>query len=191
MLDNFSRTEILERASAIRANAPVEDAPHILSPEESEILRQADMITNERRSSGITGLIESAVAAVRGERVAAEMALQRAREREAKIETLLHQKSGIEGALQKERQALETIKKLIADYERRTSPEAEGEAMTGRWHFRHDPRFGEHLVHAVAHIQNNRLIAQALPLYLAKTKAEIERLEVEAKALTKQIDKLK
>jgi hypothetical protein len=187
-IESMSRSEILEAAQALRQSSP-DGLPRIFTNDESAIIQAADMITNERKSSGITGLIESAVAAVRGERVAAEMALQKAREREGKIETLLQQQSGIESALEMERQALATIKKLIADYAQRTSPEAEGEAMTSRWHFRHDPRFPEHLVHAVAHIANNRLIAQALPLYLAKSKAEIERLEVDVKEIKKQISK--
>lgn len=186
----MTNSEILDRAEQIRS-AAVPDAPQVISAEDSNILHKADMITNERRAGGISGLIETAIAAVRGERVAAERALQRAKDREAEIEVLLQKQATIERAVQAERNAVKTIGNLIAEYDQRTSPRAEAEAMASRWNFRHEPRFAEHLQHAVANIGSHRLIKDALPLYLAKSNGELDRLEAEAKAIRRQIEKLK
>jgi hypothetical protein len=191
MLDNFSRTEILERASAIRANAPVEDAPHILSPEESEILRQADLITNERRSTGIGGVIESALAAIRGERASAEAALAKARAREAEVEALIHQKAGMEKAIANERAALQKIDEMIVEYRKRTTPKAERDKMRGRFHARHEARFPEHLPHAVQGILEARLIAEMLPDYREMSLAEIAKMESEIADIDRKISKAK
>jgi hypothetical protein len=185
----MSRSEILERAAAIRASAPVEEAPHILTPEESEILRQADMITNERRSSGISAIVESALTAIRGERASAEAALQRAREREAEIESLIHQKVGLGKALDREREALQRIEAALADYRKRTTPKAERDAMRSRFHARHEARFQEHLPHAVQGILEARLIVEMLPDYAALCREEIAKLEADIADIDRKISK--
>jgi hypothetical protein len=191
MLDNFSRSEILERAAAIRAGAPVEDAPHILTPEESEILRQADLITNERRSTGISGIVESALAAIRGERASAEIALQKARQREAEVESLIHQKAGLDKALENERTALKRIEQLITEYGKRTTPKAERDTMRSRFGARHDARFQEHLPHAIAGILEARLIAEMLPDYAEMSRQEIAKMESEIADIDRKISKAK
>ena len=185
----MSRSEILERAAAIRASAPVEEAPHILTPEESEILHQADMITNERRSSGISGIVEAALATIRGERANAELALQKAREREAEIESLIHQKAGLGKALDREREALQRIEAALVDYRKRTTPKAERDAMRSRFHARHEPRFQEHLPHAVQGILEARLIAEMLPDYAELCRAEIAKLEADIADIERKISK--
>jgi hypothetical protein len=187
--DNMSRSEILERAAAIRASAPVEEAPHILTPEESEILRQADLITNERRSSGITGIVETALTAIRGERASAELALQKARQREAEIESLIHQKAGLGKALDREREALQRIEAALVDYRKRTTPKAERDTMRSRFHARHEARFQEHLPHAVQGILEARMIAEMLPDYAALTRAEIGKLEADIADIDRKISK--
>jgi hypothetical protein len=189
MLDDFSRSEILERAAAIRAGAPVEDAPHILTTEESEIIRQADLITNERRSTGISGIVESALAAIRGERASAEIALQKARQREAEVESLIHQKAGLGKALDREREALQRIEAALVDYRKRTTPKAERDTMRSRFHARHEARFQEHLPHAVQGILEARMIAEMLPDYSELCRAEIGKLEAEIADIDKKISK--
>ena len=189
--DTMSRSEIMERAAAIRASAPVEEAPHILTPEESEILRQADMITNERRSTGITGVIESALAAIRGERASAELALQKARQREAELETLIQQKAGVLKAIERERDALAGIEALVIDYRKRTSPKTERDQMRSRFHARHEARFQEHLPHAVAGILEARLILEMLPDYAEMSRAEILKMEADLGEIDRKISKAK
>jgi hypothetical protein len=191
MLDDFSRSEILERAAAIRAGAPVEDAPHILTAEESEIIRQADLISSERRSTGITGVIESALAAIRGERASAELALQKARQREAEVESLIHQKAGLGKALEREREALQRIESALVDYRKRTTQKAERDTMRSRFHARHEARFQEHLPHAVAGVLEARMIAELLPDYAELCRAELGKLEADISDIDKQITKAK
>ena len=190
MSDNLSRSEILERAASIRAALPM-DTPSVINPHDSAILAQADLITRERKTFGIASVLESLTSAIRGERAAAEAALERARSREAQIEKLLTTQSGIERAIQLESTALQRIEDLTAEYKTRTSPASEAAAMLERFYARHDPRFPEHLQHAVAGIATNRLIVEALPAYSKQSRAEIASLETELQAIQKQISKLK
>ena len=190
MLDNLSRSEILERAASIRAALP-EGTPSVIDAADSAILQQADLIARERRTFGITTVIDTLTAAIKGERAAAEAALERARSREAAIEKLLTTQSGIEKAIQLETVALQRIEDLTAEYKARTSPASEATAMLERFYARHDPRFPEHLQMAVAGITTNRLIAEALPAYAKQSRAEIAALEAELQAVQKQISKLK
>ena len=190
MLDNLSRTEILEKAQAIRAALPM-DTPSVINAADSAILQQADLIARERRTFGITTVIDTLTAAIKGERAAAEAALERARSREAAIEKLLTTQSGIEKAIQLETVALQRIEDLIVEFKARTSPAAEAAAMLERFYARHDPRFEEHLQHAVSGITTNRLIVEALPSYAKQCRSEIASLEAELQAIQKQITKLK
>ena len=190
MLDNFSRTEILEKAQAIRAALPM-DTPSVINAADSAILAEADMISRERKSFGIASVFESLTSAIRGERAAAEAALERARSREAAIEKLLTTQSGIEKAIQLETVALQRIEDLIVEFKARTSAASEASAMLERFYARHDPRFPEHLQMAVSGITTNRLICEALPSYAKQSRAEIASLEAELAVVQKQISKLK
>ena len=190
LLETLSRTEILERAASIRAALP-EGTPSVIDAADSAILAQADLIARERRTFGITTVIDTLTAAIKGERAAAEAALERARSREAAIEKLLTTQSGIEKAIQLETVALQRIEDLIVEFKARTSAAAEAAAMLERFHARHDPRFPEHLQHAVAGITVNRLICEALPAYSKQSRSEIAALETELACVQKQISKLK
>ena len=190
MLDNLSRSEILEKAQAIRAALPL-DTPSVIDAADSAILAEADMISRERRTFGIAAVFDTLTSAIRGERAAAEAALERARSREAAIENLLTQQAGLERAIQMEAVALQRIEDLTTEYKARTSPASEATAMLERFYARHDPRFVEHLQMAVAGISQNRLILEALPSYAKQSRSEIAALEAELQAIQKQISKLK
>jgi len=186
----LSRSEILERAASIKAALPM-DTPSVINPADSAILAQAEMISRERKSFGINGVFESLTSAIRGERAAAEAALDRARGREAAIEKLLTTQAGLEQAIQLESTALQRIEDLSEKYKSATSPAAEATTVLGRFYARHDPRFVEHLQMAVAGITTNRLILEALPAYSKQSRAEIASLEAELAVVAKQITKLK
>ena len=190
LLKTLSRSEILEKAATIRAALP-EGTPSVIDAADSAILQQADMISRERRTFGITTVIDTLTSAIRGERAAAEAALERARSREAQIEKLLTTQSGIERAIQLETTALQRIEDLTTEYRAKTSPASEASAMLERFHARHDPRFPEHLQHAVSGITTNRLILEALPSYAKQSRSEIASLETELQTIQKQISKLK
>ena len=190
MLDNLSRSEILEKAATIRAALPL-DTPSVINAADSAILAEADMISRERRTFGITTVIDTLTAAIKGERAAAEAMLDRARNREARIEKLLTTLSGIERAIQMEAVALQRIEDLTIEYRAKTSAASEAAAMLERFYARHDPRFPEHLQHAVSGITTNRLICEALPAYAKQSRAEIASLEAEFAVVQKQISKLK
>ena len=190
LLETLSRSEVLERAASIRAALP-EGTPSVINPADSAILAEADMISRERKSFGISSVLDSLTSAIRGERAAAEAALERARSREAAIEKLLTTQAGLEQAIQLESTALQRIEDLTAEYKARTSPAAEASAMLERFYARHDPRFVEHLQMAVAGITTNRLICEALPAYSKQCRSEIASLEAEHQAVQKQISKLK
>lgn len=189
-LETLSRSEILERAASIRAALPL-DTPSVIDAADSAILAEADMISRERKTFGIASVLESLTSAIRGERAAAEAALERARSREAQIEKLLTQQAGLEKAIQLETVALQRIEDLTTEYRAKTSPASEAAAVLERFYARHDPRFVEHLQHAVSGITTNRLICEALPSYSKQSRAEIASLEAERLAIQKQISKLK
>ena len=190
MSDNLSRSEILEKAQAIRAALP-EGTPSVIDAADSAILAEADIISRERRTFGIAAVFDTLTAAIKGERAAAEAALERARSREAAIEKLLTQQAGLERAIGLETVALQRIEDLIVEFKARTSAASEASAMLERFYARHDPRFPEHLQHAVSGISQNRLVAEALPSYAKQSRAEIASLEAELAAVQKQISKLK
>jgi predicted nucleic acid-binding Zn-ribbon protein len=190
MLDNLSRSEILEKAASIRAALPL-DTPSVINPADSAILAQADLISRERKTFGIATVFESLTAAIKGERAAAEAALERARNREAAIEKLLTTQAGLERAIQLETTALQRIEDLTTEYRAKTSTASEAAAMLERFYARHDPRFEEHLAMAVGGITTNRLVVEALPAYAKQSRAEIAALESELSATQKQISKLK
>ena len=56
LLETLSRSEILERAASIRAALPM-DTPSIINPADSAILAQAEMISRERKSFGISSVL--------------------------------------------------------------------------------------------------------------------------------------
>lgn len=187
-IQNLSRSEILETAQALRQSSQ-DGIPRVYTPDETAVLDAADRIVRERESGGIGGIIESAISALRGERVAAEMALQKARQREAEVEALLQKKAGLQKAIADEKEALVRIKNLAADYRQRVTPEAEQTAMRSRFWARHDARFGEHLIHAVAGITEARLIASMLPNYERMSREEIAKLEADIADIDRQISK--
>jgi len=190
LLETLSRSEVLERAASIRAALP-EGTPSVINPADSAILAEADMISRERKSFGISSVLDSLTSAIRGERAAAEAALDRARSREAAIERLLTQQAGLERAIELETVALQRIEDLSVKYKTATSPASEATTMLGRFYARHDARFEEHLGMAVAGVSQNRLVAEALPSYAKQSRAEIASLETELAAVQKQITKLK
>jgi len=189
-LELLSRSEILEKAATIRAALP-EGTPSVIDARDSAILAEADMISRERKSFGISSVLDSLTSAIRGERAAAEAALDRARSREAAIERLLTQQAGLERAIELETVALQRIEDLSVKYKTATSPASEATTMLGRFYARHDARFEEHLGMAVAGVSQNRLVAEALPSYAKQSRAEIASLETELAAVQKQITKLK
>ena len=73
LLETLSRSEVLERAASIRAALP-EGTPSVINPADSAILAEADMISRERKSFGISSVLDSLTSAIRGERKAAEAA---------------------------------------------------------------------------------------------------------------------
>jgi hypothetical protein len=190
MSDNLSRSEILEKARAIRAALPL-DTPSVIDAADSAILQQADLIARERRTFGIAAVFDTLTSAIKGERAAAEAMLERARNREAQIEKHLTEQAGLEKAIQLETTALQRIEDLTIEYRAKTSAASEAAAMLERFYARHDPRFPEHLQMAVAGISQNRLILEALPSYAKQSRSEIASLEAMLAAIQKQISKLK
>ena len=190
LLETLSRSEVLERAASIRAALP-EGTPSVINPADSAILAKAEMISRERKSFGISSVLDSLTSAIRGERAAAEAALDRARSREAAIERLLTQQAGLERAIELETVALQRIEDLSVKYKTATSPASEATTMLGRFYARHDARFEEHLGMAVAGVSQNRLVAEALPSYAKQCRSMIASLEAELAVVAKQITKLK
>ena len=190
MSNNLTRSEILEQAATIRASAPVADAPHILTAEESNIIRQADMIINERRSSGIGGVIESALAAIRGERATAEAALERARRSEAAAEALLAERAGLEKNLVRQREVLEKLKQMAKSAASQVTPQAEEKHFLSRFAHADHYLLPDHLRQVAIEIVQNRIIAQYAQLYVERQNEGVAEAEARLKEIAKQVAKI-
>ena len=183
----LSNTEILERAAEIRAR---EDESKLRSAEDSKILFHADRIAEQRERGGFSGVLEKLANNFRSERQQAEATIQRALKAEKDLEDLLWQESAIDVAIQREKGGLVTLQELQRDFAELTTPAAETAKMLSRWDHRHDPRFREHLQFAVKGIMENRLIAEAMPMHIEKSRQELDRLIAEKKELTRKISKV-
>lgn len=180
----MTNEEIIQQASAIRRES-AGASQYIFSAAEADMIDQADRITRERQSLGISGLIESAVAAIRGERASAEKALARAREREGRIEQTIARQALIQKALGRERGCLEKLRQMEG------TKSDERSSMLSRFWARHEPRFAEHLSQMAAKILADRIVAEALPLYVAEQEREVAKLENELASVAKELSKLK
>ena len=190
MSNNLTRSEILEQAATIRESAPVGDAPHILTAEESNVIRQADMIINERRASGIGGVIDAALAAIRGERATAEAALERARRGEAAAEALLAERAGLEKSLLRQREVLVKLKEMAASAASRATAEAEEEHFLSRFAHADHYLLPDHLRQVAIEIVQNRIVAQYAQLYVERQNGAVAEAETRVKEISKQVSKL-
>ena len=185
-MNNLTNSEILAKAQSIRARNDVA----MLSPEDSQICFQADSIVNGRRSSGIAGIVESALSKIVGERRSAEMALEKARRDEANAEALLAERAGLEKNLVRQREVLEKLKQMEKAAASQVTPQAEEEHFLSRFAHADHYLLPDHLRQVAIEIVQNRVIAQYAQLYVMRQNEAVAEAEARLKEISKQVSKL-
>jgi flagellar biosynthesis/type III secretory pathway protein FliH len=186
MFPNLSNSEILARAQAIRARTDIT----MLSPEDSQICFAADCIINGRRSSGIAGIVESALQKIVGERRSLEMSLEKARRDEAAAEALLAERAGLEKNLIRQREVLERLRQMATSAASQATPAAEEAHFLSRLAHADHHSLGAHLQQVALEIAQSRIIAQYSPLYVAAQNKAVTEAEARLKEISKQVAKL-
>jgi hypothetical protein len=186
MFPNLTNSEILAKAQSIRARTDIA----MLSPEDSQICFQADCIVNGRRSSGIAGVVESALAKIVGERRSLEMSLEKARRDEAAAEALLAERAGLEKSLLRQREVLVKLKELAASAASRATAKAEEEHFLSRFAHADHYLLPDHLRQVAIEIVQNRIIAQYAQLYVERQTGAVAEAEARLKEISKQVSKL-
>jgi hypothetical protein len=186
MLGNLTNSEVLAKAQEIRARDGIE----MLDAEQSEILFRADCILNGRRSSGIAGIVESALSKIVGERRSAEMSLERARRAEAAAESLLAERAGLEKNLIRQREVLEKLKQMEASAALQVTPQAEEKHFMSRFAHADHYLLPDHLRQVAIEIVQNRIIAQYAQLYVERQNKGVAEAEARLKEIAKQVAKI-
>ena len=186
MQDNLSNSEILAKAQEIRARDGIE----MLNAEQSEILFKADAILNARRSSGIAGVVESALSKIVGDRRSAELSLEKARRDEAAAEALLAERAGLEKNLIRQREVLERLRQMATSAASQATPAAEEAHFLSRFAHADHHSLGAHLQQVALEIVQNRIIAQYSPLYVAAQNKAVAEAEARLKEISKAVSKL-
>jgi hypothetical protein len=117
----LSASELLEEAARIRAEAD-RDGRAMFDAHEGEILRLAAAIEENRRRTGIAGVVDDFLGSILGEKRLAEKRLAELRAKEARIEQLLRDREGTKGALEKAEQTLERVQALGDQFRKAASP---------------------------------------------------------------------
>jgi hypothetical protein len=185
-MSNLSNSEILAKAQEIRARDGIE----MLNAEQSEILFKADAILNARRSSGIAGVVESALAKIVGERRSLEMSLEKARRDEAAAEALLAERAGLEKHLVRQREVLEKLQGMAASAAAQATPAAEEAHFLSRFAHADHHSLGAHLQQVALEIAQARIVAQYAHLYVAAQSKAVTEAEARLKEISKAVSKL-
>lgn len=185
-MNNLTNSEILSRAQEIRARDGIE----MLDAEQSEILFKADAILNARRSSGIAGIVESALSKIVGERRSAEVSLEKARRDEHAAEALLAERAGLEKNLVRQREVLEKLKQMAKSAASQVTPQAEEKHFLSRFAHADHYLLPDHLRQVAIEIVQNRIIAQYAELYVERQTGAVAEAEGRLKEIAKQVSKL-
>jgi hypothetical protein len=180
----MSRSEILEAAQKIR-----EASEQILTAEQTQLLEQADLISRERKATGITGIVDGFLDALRGERQAAEAQLQRARDREAAIEKLLADSVEAEGEVQRAKATVTKIEKLAASAQAQAQECELAKVWESRRWAMNEPNFFAHVQQCAVEVSTRRELVAGFAYYVTAAQAALvaarERLAGVEKTLAK------
>ena len=191
LLETLSRSEILEEAAKIRAAADL-DGRAIFDAREGEILRLAAAIEENRRRTGIAGVVDDFLGSILGEKRQAEARLAELRAREANIEGLLRERAGAEASAAKATEILQRTKALATSARENASPKGLRQLFEKRvWaigevnFLAHAIEAGREAAAAEALAKGFDVFVQAATDLLANARANVGRLEAELKSAKK------
>ena len=191
MENELSNSELLEKAAQIAADAAA-DGVAVLGPEASETLRLAAAVQEQRRSSGISRLVDGALSAILGEKRITEARLAELRAAEARAEQLLLEQSAIQKTIERQEQHLARLKDFGRGYQAAGEPKAIKELFVKRCWAIGQGNFDAHVKQAASEAMTSKMIAENFVVFLdfqaaaiAESKARLAQIAAEIKRLTK------
>lgn len=189
--EQLSASELLEQARELRAAADL-DGRAMFDAREGEILRLAAAIEENRRRTGIAGVVDDFLGSILGEKRQAEARLAELRAREAKIEGLLRERVGAQTAAAKADEIFMRTKVLANSARENASPKGLRQLFEKRvWaigevnFMAHAIEVGREAAAAEALAKGFDVFVQAATDSLANARANLGRLEGELKAAKK------
>ena len=189
--EKLSASELLEEAAKIRAAADL-DGRAIFDAREGEILRLAAAIEENRRRTGIAGVVDDFLGSILGEKRQAEARLAELRAREANIEGLLRERAGAEASAAKATEILQRTKALATSARENASPKGLRQLFEKRVWAIGEVNFLAHAIEAGREAAAAEALAKGFDVFeqaatdlLANARDNLGRLEAELKSAKK------
>lgn len=173
-LSNLSNAELLDEAARIRRES---EGRAILDARESEILRLSQAVENDRRATGILGIVEKFTGSILGEKRQAEARLAELRAREARVEQLLAERAGLEVRLTKAKSTFDRTKGLEAGYKAAASPEGIKSIFQKRAWALGELNFSGHLAQAAAEATATKMLGENFGVFVEAAQAEVDSIK--------------
>jgi hypothetical protein len=185
----MTNTELIEQAQQIVANAE-ESGTAILSPEDSEIIRRANMAQESRRSSGINPLIEGVLIGIFGEKKIAEQRLEELRQREIQVEKLLTEKTAAEKHLMELGNDITRLQTQQTNYQKAGTADAVRNLFKSRCWAINQLNFDANLKQVALEAVTAKIISENFFVFVQSKESEVESTRQRLKALDAEIKKL-
>lgn len=189
--EKLSASELLEEARNLRAAADA-DGRAMFDAREGEILRLAAAIEENRRRTGIAGVVDDFLGSILGEKRQAENRLAELRAREAKVEALLRERVGAQATASKANEILERTQTLAASARQAATPaglrqlfEKRVWAMAESNFYAHALEAGREAAAAEATATGFDVFVKAATDATANAAANLSRIEAELKSFKK------
>ena len=189
--EKLSASELLEEARNLRAAADA-DGRSMFDAREGEILRLAAAIEENRRRSGIAGVVDDFLGSILGEKRQAENRLAELRAREAKIEALLRERVGAQATASKANEILERTKTLAASARQAATPAGLRQLFEKRVWAMGEVNFYAHAIEAAREAAAAKALAEGFDVFVqaatdatANAAANLSRIEAELKSFKK------
>jgi hypothetical protein len=189
--EKLSASELLEEARNLRAAADA-DGRAMFDAREGEILRLAAAIEENRRRSGIAGVVDDFLGSILGEKRQAENRLAELRAREAKVEALLRERVGAQATASKANEILERTKTLAASARQAATPAGLRQLFEKRVWAMGEVNFYAHAIEAAREAAAAKALAEGFDVFVqaatdatANAAANLSRIEAELKSFKK------
>lgn len=189
--EKLSASELLEEAAKIRSSADL-DGRAMFDSREGEILRLAAAIEENRRRTGVAGVVDDFLGSILGEKRQAEARLAELRAREANIEGLLRERAGAQATAAKADEILQRTKALATSARENASPKGLRQLFEKKVWALGELNFYAHAIEAAREAATAEALAEGFDVFeraatdlLTNARANLGRLEAELKSAKK------
>jgi len=189
-LEQFSASELLEEARKIRTTADG-DGRACFDAREGEILRLAAAIEENRRRTGIGGVVDDFLGAILGEKRQAETRLAELRAREAKVEQLLRERVGAATTAKKAAETLARIKTLAEGARANSEPAGLKQAFVARVWALNEANFMAHAIEAAREACTAKALAEGFGVFVEAAAAAEKAAVADLAAIEGELRKFK